>query len=94
MEFYKKFFFATLTVLVALIIVIKFTLSSLENKLIEVVKSERFHNFISQRIKYELIKHATKNLDEEEINFYTKEFNRIIIKWKPVLDNLDIKPSE
>ena len=23
---------------------------------------------------------------------YTKEFNRIIIKWKPVLDNLDIKP--
>jgi len=94
MEFYKKFFFATLTVLVALIIVIKFTLSSLENKLIEVVKSEKFHNFMSERIKYELNKHATKNLDEEEINFYTKEFNRIIIKWKPVLDNLDIKPSE
>ena len=49
---------------------------------------------MSERIKYELNKHATKNLDEEEINFYTKEFNRIIIKWKPVLDNLDIKPSE
>ena len=27
---------------------------------------------MSERIKYELNKHATKNLDEEEINFYTK----------------------
>ena len=71
MEFYKNFF-ATLTVLVALIIVIKFTLSSLENKLIEVVKSERFHNFMSERIKYELNKHATKNLDEEEINLHKR----------------------
>jgi len=94
MEFYKKFFFATLTILVALIIVIKFTVSSLENKMIEVVKSEKFNIFISERIKYELNKHATKNLDKEEIDFYTKEFNKIIIKWKPVLDNLNIKPSE
>ena len=94
MSFYKKFFFSTLTILVAIIFIVKFIFSSLENKMIEIIKSERFHNFISQRIKYELIKHATKNLDEEEINFYTKEFNRIIIKWKPVLESLDIKPSE
>lgn len=91
MEFYKKFFFATLTIIVGAIIVIKFTLSSLENKIIEVIKSDRFHDFMSERIKYELQKHATKNLDKEEIEFYTKEINKVIIKWKPVIDNLDIE---
>jgi hypothetical protein len=91
MEFYKKFFFATLTIIVAAIIVIKFTLAFFENKIIEVIKSDRFHNFMSERIKYELQKHATKNLDNEEIEFYTKEINKVIIKWKPVIDNLNIK---
>ena len=91
MEFYKKFFFATLTIIVASIILIKFTLSSLENKIIEVIKSDRFHDFMNERIKYELQKHATKNLDKEEIEFYTKEINKVIIKWKPVIDNLDIE---
>ena len=46
---------------------------------------------MSERIKYELQKHATKNLDKEEIEFYTKEINKVIIKWKPVIDNLDIE---
>ncbi len=91
MEFYKKFFFATLTIIVASIILIKFTLSSLENKIIEVIKSDRFHDFMNERIKYQLQKHATKNLDKEEIEFYTKEINKVIIKWKPVIDNLDIE---
>ncbi len=94
MSFYKKFFFSTLTVLVAIIFIIKFMFSSLENKMIEIIKSEKFHNFVSERIKYEINKHSSKELDEEEIEFYTKELNKILIKWKPVIDNLDVQSDK
>ena len=94
MNFYKKFFFSTLTVLVAIIFILKFTISSLENKIIEITKSEKFHNFVSERIKYEINKHSSKELDEEEIDFYTKELNKILIKWKPVIDNLDVQSDK
>ena len=94
MNFYKKFFFSTLTVLVAIIFILKFTISSLENKIIEITKSEKFHNFVSERIKYEINKHSSKELDEEEIEFYIKEINKILIKWKPVIDNLDVQSDK
>jgi len=94
MNFYKKFIFATLTILVALIFTIKFTFSSLENKMIEISKSERFHNFINQRLKYELNRHSSKEFTKDEIDFYTKELNKILIKWKPIFDNLDVKSNK
>ena len=94
MNFYKKFFFSTLTVLFAIIFILKFTIYSLENKIIEITKSEKFHNFVSERIKYEINKHSSKELDEEEIEFYIKEINKILIKWKPVIDNLDVQSDK
>ena len=94
MEFYKKFFLITLTIIVAVIFVVKFTLASLENKIIEISKSDRFYNFISQRFKYELNRHSSKKLSEDEINFYSKELNEILVKWKPVIDKLNIENSK
>ena len=94
MYFYKKIIFSTLKILVALIFIIKFTLSSLENKIFEISKSERFHNFIIQRLKYELNRHSSKEFTKNEIDFYTKELNKTLIKWKPIFDNLDVKPNK
>jgi len=94
MDFYKKFFLVTLTIVVAVIFVVKFTLSSLENKIMEISKSDRFYNFISQRLKYELNRHSSKELSEDEVNFYSKEFNKILGKWKPVIDKLNIENSK
>ena len=94
MDFYKKFFLVTLTIVVAVIFVVKFTLSSLENKIMEISKSDRFYNFISQRLKYELNRHSSKELSEDEVNFYSKEFNKILVKWKPVIDKLNIENSK
>ena len=94
MDFYKKFFLITLTIVVAVIFIIKFTLSSLENKIIEISKSDRFYNFISQRLKYELNRHSSKELSEDEVDFYSRELNKILVKWKPVIDKLNIENSK
>ena len=42
MDFYKKLFLGTLTIVVAIILIIKFSLSSIENRIIEITKSEKF----------------------------------------------------
>ena len=91
MDFYRKFFLVTLTIVVAVIFTVKFTLSSLENKIMEISKSDRFYNFISQRFKYEMNRHSSKELSQEEINFYTIELNKILSKWKPVIDRLNVE---
>lgn len=94
MDFYKKIFLLTLTIIIATIFVIKFTLSSIENKIIEITKSERFYNFVSQRMKYEINRHSSKELTQEEVDFYTKELDKILKKWKPVIDNLSVETDK
>jgi len=94
MDFYKKFFLVTLTIIITIIFVIKFALSSVENKIIEITKSERFYNFVSQRIKFEMNRHSSKELSQEEVDFYTKELDKILKKWKPVIDNLSDKNNK
>ena len=91
MDFYKKLFLGTLTIVVAIILIIKFSLSSIENKILEITKSEKFYNFISQRFKYEMNRHSSKELTQEEIDFYTIELNKILSKWKPVIDRLNVE---
>ncbi len=91
MDFYKKLFLGTLTIVVAIILIIKFSLSSIENKIMEITKSEKFYNFISQRFKYEMNRHSSKELTQEEIDFYTIELNKILSKWKPVIDRLNVE---
>tara|TARA_A100001015_G_scaffold160503_1_gene178344 strand:+ start:248 stop:532 length:285 start_codon:yes stop_codon:yes gene_type:complete len=91
MNFYKKLFLGILTVVVAIIFIIKFSLSSIENKIMEITKSEKFYNFMSERFKYEMNRHSSKELTQEEIDFYTIELNKILSKWKPVIDRLSVE---
>ena len=91
MNFYKKLFLGTLTIVVAIIFIIKFSLSSIENKIMEITKSEKFYNFINERFKYEMNRHSSKELTQDEIDFYTIELNKILSKWKPVIDRLNVE---
>ena len=91
MNFYKKLFLGTLTIVIAIIFIIKFSLSSIENKIMEMTKSEKFYNFISERFKYEMNRHSSKELTQEEIDFYTIELDKILSKWKPVIDRLNVE---
>ena len=78
MDFYKKLFLGTLTIVVAIILIIKFSLSSIENRIIEITKSEKFYNFISQRFKYEMNTHSSKELTQEDVeNFTTSNFKNL-----------------
>ena len=36
-------------------------------------------------------RHSSKELTQEEINFYTIELNKILSKWKPVIDRLNVE---
>ena len=65
MNFYKKLFLGTLTIIVAIIFIIKFSLSSIENKIMEITKSEKFYNFINERFKYEMNRHSSKELTQD-----------------------------
>ncbi len=91
MNFYKKLFLGTLTIVIAIIFIIKFSLSSIENKIMEMTKSEKFYNFVSERFKYEMNRHSSKELTQEEIDFYTIELDKILSKWKPVIDRLNVE---
>ena len=58
------------------------------------ISRSKFYNFINQRLKYEINRHSSKELNKDEIIFYTKELNKILIKWKPVIDNLSLENNK
>ena len=89
MNFYKKTLFIFMFVLFGLIFIIKFSISSLENKILEISKSERFYNFIEQRFKFELNRLSEKKLTIEEAEFYSDRINKIIKKLQPLTDKIE-----
>ena len=88
MNFYKKLIVSFIMVIVVSIFIIKLFISSIEGKLIEISKSEKFYNFVDQRIKFELDKLSSKNLTEEDVLYYSDRLKKIIIKWQPVHDEI------
>ena len=38
-------------------------------------------------------RHSSKELSQEEVDFYTEELDKIYRKWKPVIDNLSDKTT-
>ncbi len=89
MNFYKKALFIFILVFFGMIFVIKFSLSSLENKILEISKSEKFYNFIEQRFKFELNRLSEKELTVDEVEFYSDRINKIIEKLQPVTNKIE-----
>ena len=88
MNFYKKLIVTFIMVIVVSIFIIKLSMSTLEGKLLEISKSEKFYNFIDQRVKFELDRLSSTNLSEDEISYYSNRLKKIIIKWQPVIDEI------
>ena len=88
MNFYKKLIVSFIMAIILSIFIIKLSISSIEGKLIEIKKKKKFYNFIDQRIKFELNRLSSKNLTEEEILYYSDRLKKIIVKWQPVLDEI------
>lgn len=88
MNFYKKLIVSFIMAIVVSIFIIKLSISSIEGKLIEISKSKKFYNFVDQRIKFELNRLSSKNLTEEEILYYSDRLKKIVVKWQPVIDEI------
>ena len=91
MNFYKKTLFIFILLIFGLIFIIKILISSFENKLLDISKSEKFYNFIEQRLKFELNRLSEREYTQEEIIFYSDKINQIQENIKPIIDKIEKK---
>ena len=71
-------------IIFSILIVVKFTISFFKNEIINIIKSDRFDNFIINVIDEKLEKLANEDVPEEKKDFYKSNLNKIFEK-------LDIK---
>ena len=88
MDFYKKLFIVFFTIIIISIFTLKFGLSIVENKILNILKSEKFNVFMEQKLKNELNKLSSKELSEEEVIFYSENIQKILDNWQPVIDKI------
>jgi len=80
----KKIILLTFVIIFSILIVVKFTISFFKNEIINIIKSDRFDNFIINVIDEKLEKLANEDIPEEKKDFYKSNLNKIFEK-------LDIK---
>jgi len=80
----KKIILLTFVIIFSILIVVKFTISFFKNEIINIIKSDRFDNFIINVIDEKLEKLANEDVPEEKKDFYKSNLNKIFEK-------LDIK---
>ena len=86
-----KYILLIFTFLILLIYSFNFVKSYAENKIISFLNSERFNNFIFLRIDDFLEKASEEELTEEEIDYYSNLINKILTKYQPVINRLNIQ---
>ena len=84
-----KYILLIFTILILLIYSFNFIRSYAENKIISFLNSDRLNNFIILRIDDILEKASDGKLNQEEIDYYSNLLNKIITKYKPVINRLD-----
>ena len=72
-----------------LIFIFNFTFSFLQNKVLSILNSQKFENFIILRVENYLEKLSEGELSEKQIDYYSNLLNRINKKFAPVLNNLE-----
>ena len=85
----KKYIFMMLIFVFLLIFIFNFTFSFLQNKVLSILNSQKFENFIILRVENYLEKLSEGELSEKQIDYYSNLLNRINKKFAPVLNNLE-----
>ena len=85
----KKYIFIILIFVFLLIFIFNFIFSFFQNKILSILNSQKFENFIILRIENYLEKISEGELSEEQIDYYSNLLNRINKKFAPVFDNLE-----
>tara|TARA_B100000886_G_scaffold339164_1_gene303819 strand:- start:1030 stop:1323 length:294 start_codon:yes stop_codon:yes gene_type:complete len=85
----KKYIFMILIFVFLLIFIFNFIFSFFQNKILSMLNSQKFENFIILRVENYLEKLSEGELSEKQIDYYSNLLNRINKKFAPVLNNLE-----
>ena len=85
----KKYILIILIFVFLLIFIFNFIFSFFQNKILSILNSQKFENFIILRVENYLEKLSEGELSEKQIDYYSNLLNRINKKFAPILDNLE-----
>ena len=83
-----KYFIIFLTFLIFIIFLVNFTFGFLQNKIVSIINSGKFENYIIHRLDHYLEKAGQGELSQQEIDKYSIILDKIYKKYKPVIENL------
>lgn len=84
----KRYILITLIFIFLLIFIFNFIFSFFQNKILSILNSQKFENFLILRIENYLEKISEGELSEKQVEYYSNLLNRINKKFSPVLNNL------
>ena len=85
----KKYIFYILIFFFLIYFIINFMSALFQNKMLSLVNSQKFQNFIILRVENYLEKISEGDLSEKEIEYYSNLLNKINKKFKPVIERLE-----
>ena len=89
MKLDKKKIVKIIFYLCVFLLIFKILFTLIENSILNIIKSNRFHNFLIAQVEYHINKYANSldnNLDRQII--LQESLKKIVIKWKPFFDQL------
>ena len=69
---------------------IKISISVVQNSIVNILKSEKFHIFLINQIEYHLVTYANSLENYEDKKYVIKDsLKKILIEWKPIFEQLE-----
>lgn len=93
-NFYKKVLLIFTIIFFLSIFLIKFLLNSFKTELQYLVTSKKTEIFIFEQIKKKIETFANNEMSDDEYLFYKENFKKIYIKFKPIIDEIQIEENK
>lgn len=84
-----KYVYFALIFIFLIFFTINFVFSFFQNKILSILQSQKFENFVILKVESYLEKLSEGELSEKQIEYYSNLLERINQKFKPVIDKLE-----
>jgi hypothetical protein len=84
----KKILILFISILIILLC-IKFTIVTFQNTVLNIIKSEKFTDFIGKQIEFHIINYANNLNTKKDDDALKDSIKKILLKWKPVLEEIN-----
>ena len=84
-----KYVYFALIFIFLIFFTINFVFSFFQNKILSILQSQKFENFVILKVESYLEKLSEGELTEKQIEYYSNLLERINQKFKPVIDRLE-----